>query len=42
VRFALGFAPGAIDLTQPIPLPAGGLLLIGGLAGLALMRRRAS
>jgi hypothetical protein len=42
VRFALGFAPGAIDLPQPIPLPAAGLLLLGGLAGLGLMRRRAA
>jgi hypothetical protein len=42
VRFALGFAPGAIDLPQPIPLPAAGFLLVGGLAGLGLMRRRAA
>jgi hypothetical protein len=42
VRFALGFAPGAIDLPQPIPLPAAGLLMLGGLAGLGLMRRRAA
>jgi hypothetical protein len=42
MRFALGFGPGAIDLPQPIPLPAAGLMLVGGLAGLGLMRRRAA
>lgn len=31
-----------IDLVGAVPLPAGGLLLVGGLAGLGLLRRRKS
>ena len=39
----LGFADGAlagISFVAPVPLPAAGFLLVGGLGGLAAMRRR--
>ena len=36
-----GLDDGAAATVAPIPLPTGGLLLLGGLAGLATLRRRA-